>query len=174
MASHFSIGFVIESSPKRPIVSVCARATDRVEVDATWPRYSGDYCMCGSKFCRCADDCIKPGVICGPKGDDVYVIFSVYDTDCDEFDVYGASEIVFAVADRKGGTVRFVKRLTEGDIQISTNRYQFMVTITDEDTAALVNQSNYYEVQITTSDGLKKTVSSGIFRATDTIIKDIP
>lgn len=117
--------------------------------------------------------CIRPGVICAPRGDDVFVIFSVYDTDDDEFDLTGATEIILLVADSKGGTVRFTKSLTGGEIQIGGTLYQFMVTITDDDTGSLVNTNNYYEVQVTTSAGLKKTVSAGLFKSDDTMIKDI-
>lgn len=164
---HFSIGFVAHAGPRRPVVSVCGRINDRWEVDAYWPRDDGMNCDCGPMTC------IKPGWICGPQGDDVLVIFSVFDTDDDEFDITGATEIVFAVSDYKGGAIRIIKRLTDGDIQISTNGYQFAVTITDDDTLATVRRKNYYEVQVTTSTGLKKTISAGTFTATRTIIKDI-
>lgn len=117
--------------------------------------------------------CIASDAICAPRGDDVRVIVSVFDTDGDEFDIVGATEIVFAVADVKGGAVRIAKRLTLGDISISTNGFQFIVTITDADTESLVRVKNYYEAQVTTSSGLKKTVSAGLFRSDDTIIKDL-
>ncbi len=181
MAEHFSIGFVINDGPRKPVVSECATLRDREELDATlsdrveisavWPRMDGSYCMCVGK-CSC-QGCISPGSICGPRGDDVSVIFSVFDTDGDEFDLTGATEIVFLVADEHLGNIRFVKRLTEGDIQIGGTLYQFMVTITDEDTASLVRSSNYYEVQVTTSSELKKTVSAGVFKSPETMIKDI-
>ncbi len=123
---------------------------------------------------NCHDDiCIKLGSLCVPRGDDALVVFSIYDTDGDEFDLTGASEIVFAVSDDKQGQVRIVKRLTEGDIQISTNGYQLSFTLTDEDSVLPVNRTNYYEVQVTTSGGLKRTVSAGVYRAEKTIIKDI-
>lgn len=193
MAEHFSIGFVVNSGPRKPVVSECATLRDREEVSAimseavevspatlldrsevsaVWPREDGSYCVCKDN-CNCGG-CISPGSICGPRGDDVSVIFSVFDTDGDEFDLTGATEIVFLVADEQLGNIRFVKRLTEGDIQIGGTLYQFMVTITDDDTSSLVRVNNYYEVQVTTSSGLKKTVSAGVFKAPDTMIKDIP
>lgn len=163
--THFSIGFVVEASPRKPVISECAVFQDRYEIMTIWPRENGHYCV--------DSGCVEPGALCVPRGDDAYIIFSVYDTDGDEFDISGATEIIFAVADFHGGEVRFVKRLTDGDIQISTNMYQFMVTVTGSDTASLVRAHNYYEARITTSAGLRKTVSAGLFMSTDTIIKDI-
>lgn len=163
---HFSIGFVAHGSPRRPVISLCGRYTDRWEVDGFWPRDDGMICNSG-------DQCIKPGFICAPQGDDVLVVFSIYDTDGDEFDLTGASEIVFAVSDYRRGTVRIVKRLSDGEVQISTNGYQFAVTLTDDDTIAPVHVKNYYEVQVTNSAGLKRTVSAGRYSADHTMIKDI-
>lgn len=128
--------------------------------------------MCGAGSCGCGG-CIRRGNICAPKGDDALIVFSIYDTDGDEFDLTGAAEIVFMVADEYDGEVRFVKRLTDAQIQISTNGYQFAVTVTDEDTADLIRVNNYYEVQVTTSAGLKKTVSAGNFEATNTMIRGL-
>lgn len=167
MPIHFSIGFVTHGLPKKPVVSLCARLTDRVEVDAYWPRDDAMNCSCDD------NGCIKPGAICAPQGDDVLVLFSVYDTDGDEYDVSGAAEIVFAVSDSVVGTNRFVKTLTDGGIVLSGNGYQVGVYIEDTDTAALVQRKNYYEIRVTTSDGLQKTISAGIFRAEQTMIKDI-
>ena len=161
----FSIGFVVYGNPRRPVISVCGTYVDRWEVEGYWPRDDG-------MNCGCSDACIKPGSICAPQGDDVMVIFSIYDTDGDEFDLTGATEIVFLVADERGGTVRFTKSLSDGDISISTNGYQFSVVVTDDDTVLPVLRRNYYEVQVTNSAGLKKTVSSGSYIATRTMIKD--
>jgi hypothetical protein len=57
MPIHFSIGFVVEASPKSPWVSVCARVADYEEVDAVvveeteltacWPRENGSECNGG-------------------------------------------------------------------------------------------------------------------------------
>lgn len=163
---HFSIGFVAHAGPRRPVVSVCGLLRDVQRIDGFWPRDDG--MICGS-----GDQCVKPGFICAPQGDDALVVFSVYDTDGDEFDLTGATEIVFAVSDHKKGTVRIVKRMSEGDIQISTNSFQFAVTLTDDDTILPVYEKNYYEVQVTTGAGLKKTVSAGRYSADHTMIKDI-
>lgn len=124
--------------------------------------------------CGCHQSaCIPPGHVCAPAGDDLRVLFSVYDTDGDEYDLTGADEIVFAVADYKGGTVRIVKRLSDGDIAISTNGYQFLVYLTGDDTAEPVRRKNYYEVRVTSDTGENKTVSQGVYDATRTMIKDI-
>lgn len=172
MAIHFSIGFVVEARPKKPVVSQCAEILEASRIDAVWPRDDGMSCM-GGKYCGCVS-CISGGFICAPKGDDVMIIFSVYDTDGDEFDIRGATEIVFIVADHKGSEVRIVKKLSLGQVQISTNGFQFSVTLSDDDTSDLVVVKNYYEAQLTTSAGLKKTVSAGILRADNTMIKDLP
>lgn len=166
MPTVFTIGFVVEHSPRAAFVSECGVSYSEVELTAIWKREDGMSC--------CEDDqCIKPGNICVPRGDDVKVLFSVYDTKGFEFDLTGATEIVFVAADVQGGYVRFTKRLTMGDIIVSTNGYQFAVTLTDVDTAALVRVHNYYEVQVTNSIGLKNTVSAGLLKSPDTMIKDI-
>lgn len=120
--------------------------------------------------------CIEAGYICVPKGDDNLIVFTVRENDAEGalFDISGASEIVFAVADEIGGTVRIVKKLSTGGVNISTNDYQFYLTVSSSDTSGLMKQTNYYECRVTSSDGKKKTVSYGVFKAVDTIIKDIP
>ena len=123
--------------------------------------------------CDC-QGCISKGTICAPKGDDTRVLFSVFDDDGDEYDISGATEIVFIVADSPNGEIRIVKRLTPGGVVISTNGYQFHLMITASQSASLPKGKRYYEAQITTSTGLKKTVSQGVFRATETRIKDLP
>lgn len=163
----FSIGFVVYGRPRRAVVSECARAFVDWPVTATWARSDGMTCGCGP------DDCVARGYICAPQGDDVSVLFSVLDQDGDEFDISGAAEIVFAVADERGGTVRFVKTMTDGDVVLSTNGYQFRIYLTNEDTIVPVKKVNYYEVRITNDEGEHKTVSAGAYIATRTIIKDI-
>ena len=163
----FSIGFVAYASPRRVTVSECARAVIDWPVTATWARDDGMSCGCGP------DECVSRGYICAPQGDDVSVMFSVLDQDGDEFDISGATEIVFAVADERGGAVRFVKTLTDDDIVVSTNGYQFRVYLTADDTNLPVKKVNYYEVRVTNSAGEHKTVSAGAYIATRTIIKDL-
>jgi len=168
MAIHFSIGFVTESRPKRPVLALCGEYRDRIEIKAIWPRED-------SMDCHCDDyECVKPGSFCVPRGDDAKIIVSVYDTDGDEFDLTGAQEIVFGAADSVDGAVRWVKRLSLGEIQISTNGYQYSFDVTGAESVLPVNRTNYYETQVTTSGGLKRTVSAGIYRAEKTIIKDLP
>lgn len=141
-----------------------------------WP--TGYSCECGVWNCGC----IERGYICVPRGDDSRIIFSVRDTDGDEFDVAGADEIVFIVADGEiiggntypGGTVLIEKRLSDGEILIAGTGWQYVVDLSDTETAALPRTNLYYETQVTNSAGLKKTVSAGIFKAENTMIKDIP
>lgn len=130
-------------------------------------------CNCNTGQC---ETCPPGGVICVPQGDDVLVVFSVREDGCDGdlFDISGASEIVFIVADSFGGTVRIDKRLSDGEVFISTNGYQFYLTITKTESAALTRVSNYYECQVTSSGGMSRTVSAGLLKAPDTMIKDIP
>ena len=163
----FSIGFVVYASPRRATVSECARAVTEWAVAATWSRDNGMSCGCGP------NECVSRGYVCAPQGDDVAVLFSVLDQDGDEFDISGAEQIVFAVADERGGMVRLVKTLTDGDIVLSTNGYQFRVYLTAEDTNLPVKKVNYYEVRVTNSEGEHKTVSAGAYIATRTIIKDV-
>lgn len=140
-----------------------------------WP--TGYSCECGVWNCSC----IYRGFICAPRGDDSRIIVSVYDTDGDEFDIIGSSEIVFIVADGEfvggntypGGTVLIEKRLSDSDIIIAGTGWQYVVDLTADETAALPRTNLYYETQVTTSAGLKKTVSAGIFKAENTMIKDI-
>lgn len=142
---------------------------------ALWP--TGLKCDC----CNRGITCIHRGFICAPRGDDVTVLFSVFDQDKDEFDISGASEIVFIVADGQvvggnvypGGSILIEKRLTTGGIVLAGTDYQFLVNITDEETDALTKVKLYYEVQLTTSAGLKKTISAGIFNSDNTMIRNI-
>lgn len=163
----FSIGFVSSATPGSTVISVCGTAVGDWPVTATWVRDDGMNCGCES-------GCIAPGFICAPQGDDLRVLFSVFDNDGDEYDLTGATEIVMAVADDRNGPVRFVKRLSTGDITLSGSGYQFVVYLTDEDTVIPVRQKNYYEVRVTNSVGENKTVSAGLYRADRTIIKDLP
>lgn len=122
----------------------------------------------------CSDGaCIWRDEICAPQGDDVNVLVSIYDTDQDEFDISGALEAVFVVSDSITGADRIVKKMTEGDISVSTNRYQLVVRLTSEDTIKPVKRKNYYELRITSADGRKRTVSAGLYKAEQTIIKDV-
>jgi len=124
-------------------------------------------CECGS--------CVPSQTICVPKGDDQTIVFTVREDSCegDLFDISGATEIVFIVADVLGGTVQITKKLSDDDIEISTNDHQFYLTVTSAETAALTRTNSYFEVRITTSEGYNKTVVTGVFKAQDTMIKDI-
>jgi len=109
------------------------------------------------------------------RGDDSIVVITVRENDCagDYFDISGASEIGFIVADEFGGTVRITKKLSTGGIAISTNLYQFYFTVTAAESAALVRNKNYFECQVTSATGVKKTVVVGILEANDTMIKGL-
>lgn len=140
-----------------------------------WP--TGFSCECGVWNCGC----IERGYICAPRGDDSTVIVSVRDSDGDEFDIVGATEIVFIVADGEiiggntypGGTVLIEKRLSNSEIVIAGTGWQYLVELSAAETADLPRTNLYYETQVTTSAGLKKTVGAGIFKAENTMIKDI-
>ena len=130
-------------------------------------------CNCGS--------CVSRGFICVPRGDDMSILFSVRDDDDDEFDISGASEITFIVAAgvwiggsiTPGGAVLLEKRLTDGEITIAGTGFQFVVDIDGADTADFTQTNNYYEVRVETSGGNAKTVSAGLFKSENTMIKDI-
>lgn len=121
------------------------------------------------------ETCPPSGSIRVPRGDGITLIFSVRENNCegDLFDISDAIEIVFIVADSLGGTVRIEKRLSDMDIDISTNGYEFTTVLDSNDTDALTKQSNYFECRITTAAGVNKTVVSGVFKSPDTMIKDI-
>ena len=130
--------------------------------------------------CGCGG-CVTGGGICVPRGDDTTVIFYVYDSDDSQYDISGATEIVFIVAEGvvvggnigPGGAVLIEKRLSLGEIVIAGTLFQFTVAIDAADTTGFAISRNYYEVQVTTSSGLKKTVANGVFTSQNTMIKDI-
>lgn len=126
-------------------------------------------------------DCGTAGSICIPRGDDMSILFSVYDNDGDQFDISGAAEIIFIVATGvviggnigPGGTVLITKKLSTGGITIAGTLYQFVVDIVSADTDGFTQTNNYYEVNIETASGVNKTVSSGLFKSQNTMIKDL-
>lgn len=174
MPIHFSVGFVVENRPGVSVVNLCGGVNLGVRVLATWP--TGNDCGCGYSPCGC----IRRGVLCIPRGDDVRVVVDVFDSDGDEFDLDGLTGAVFVVADGDriagdmypGGSVKIEKQLGDG-IQLAGTGYQLVVTMSSAETASLPRRNLYYEIQVTTSDGLKKTVSAGLFLAESTMIKDL-
>lgn len=121
------------------------------------------------------ETCPPKGYICVPRGDSLLVIVPVRDGQCNGalVDISGVSEIVFAVADEVGGVVRILKRMSDGEINVSTNDYEFYFSITSADSSALVRQTNYFEMRVTSAGGEEKTVLTGILKSPETIIKDI-
>ena len=111
-----------------------------------------------------------------PKHNDGWLIVTVRDLHGDLVDISGALEIVFAVWDvpeENGGTVQFVKTLSDGDVTIHGNGYKFSLWVDRADTGALGTRLNYYECDITNTDpaypdGKKRTVMAGKFRAENT------
>lgn len=163
----FSIGFVVSDSPGTSVSGLCATAIVEWPVRAIWK--VGGFMNCG-----CDDiGCIQPGYICAPSGDDLRVVVSVYDQDGDEYDLSGATEIVFAVYDQKGGQFRFAKRLSDGEVVLAGTMFQAVIYLTDDDTILPVRVKNYYEVRVTNSAGEHKTVSAGLYRAERTMNKDL-
>lgn len=130
--------------------------------------------------CGCGG-CISRGFICSPRGDDIKVLVSVMSSEGQEYDITGASEIVLVVATGEwvggniypGGTVDFEKKMSDGDIQIAGTGYQFLVSISGSDTADMDTTQRYYEIRITSSAGENSTISSGVFFAENTMIKDL-
>jgi len=72
-----------------------------------------------------------------------------------------------------GGSILVEKRMSDGEISIAGTLYEFAVTFTSADTESLPRTNLYYEARVTTSAGLNKTVSAGLFKAENTMIKDI-
>ena len=131
--------------------------------------------------CSCGG-CVSRDTICIPRGDDMSVIVSVYDSSGDEFDISSADEIIFIVADGvgtsgnigPGGTIRVTKRLSTGGITIAGTLYQFVVAITGTDTEGFTRTNNYWEAMVETSSGVRKTVAAGKFKSENTMIRDLP
>jgi hypothetical protein len=71
-----------------------------------------------------------------------------------------------------GGDVIVEKKLSDGDVIISTNLHQFWFQVTSAETLLLPTRG-YYEIQLTNSDGEKGTILSGPFRAPRTMIQEI-
>ena len=131
--------------------------------------------------CSCGG-CVSRSSICVARGDDTSLVVSVYDDDGDEFDISGAIEIAFIVATGvtisgnigPGGTVLIEKRLSDGGVVIAGSGFQFTIAIAGADTEDFTSTNNYYELRVTTSTGLNKTISAGLFKSQNTMIKDIP
>jgi hypothetical protein len=125
--------------------------------------------------CNCGG-CISRQLLCIGLNNNKSFLFSVLDENGDEVDISAASEILFTVSDgviigsnlEAGGTVRFEKRLSDGDIIVAGTGYQFMVDITPADTELPVKSDSYWDVTVTTSSGNTYTVKAGIFRVTKT------
>lgn len=139
------------------------------------------YLQWGFVMCGCSDDrnggCDFParGVICVPRGDAMRVVVDVRENTCDGelFDISSLSEIVFAVYDENGGANRIEKRLSTGGVTISTNDYQFYFTVTNAESASVVNQTSYFEITAFTASGLQKTILCGTFKSPETSNKDL-
>ncbi len=126
--------------------------------------------------------CVSRSSICVARGDDTSLVVSVYDDAGYEFDISGAIEIEFIVATGvtisgnigPGGTVLIKKLLSSGGVVIAGSRFQFTIAIAGADTRNFTSTNNYYELRVTTSTGLNKTISAGLFKSQNTMIKDIP
>lgn len=107
-----------------------------------------------------------------PQDNDALLVFDFKDEDGMLLDLTGVLEIEFAVftSNAPTATREIEKTLTNGDITIYGNDYQFSVPITAADTQGLTNRLSYHECQITNSDGDKRTVSAGLFRCEKTYI----
>lgn len=120
--------------------------------------------------------CISRQELCIGAGNHKRFLFSVFDSDGDEMDISGATEIVMRVSDGEwiGGslyasnTQRFEKRLTDGEVTIAGTGYQFIIDITPADTDLLVMRLNYYDVTVHTSSGMIYTIKAGPFKVTPT------
>lgn len=119
----------------------------------------------------CGCGCVSRANLCIGLNNDKRFVFSIYDQDGDEFDVSAATDISFSVSDGievggnvlAGGTVRFEKTLLTSGVAIAGTGYQVVVDVTDADTITLVKSRSYYDLTVTTSSGLKYTVSAGVF-----------
>jgi hypothetical protein len=106
-----------------------------------------------------------------PKNNDARLIFTFQDEFGNLLDVSSAAEIVFAVWDRPNGTLQFTKTLSDGDVILHGNDYQFSFWIDADDMVSV--RLGYHECEVTNSAGKKRTVSAGLYRAENTYIGDI-
>ena len=167
----FSIGFVLEKSPKRQFETICSNAYTEQEIKVTWDRSV----MCNGNN-GCCGECVSRQLLCIADGNSKRFIFSVFDEKGDEFDISDIEDIVFSVSDGvmmaggmyAGGTIRFEKKLSTTGITLAGTGYQFIVDISPADLEGLVNRDNYFEATLTTSSGNVYTVKAGILRITKT------
>jgi hypothetical protein len=106
-----------------------------------------------------------------PENNDARLIFTFQDENGNLLDVSGAAEIVFAVWDRPDGTLQFTKTLSDGDIILHGNDYQFSFWIDAADMISV--RLGYHECEVTNSAGRKRTVSAGLYRHENTYIGSI-
>jgi hypothetical protein len=108
-----------------------------------------------------------------PKDNDARLVFTYQDQAGNLLDLTGTQEITFAVFDVPGGNVEIIKTLSDSDITISGNDYQFSFWINSEETAILSRRLLYHECLLVDADGRQRTVSAGTFRAENTYIGSI-
>jgi hypothetical protein len=154
-------GFVIEQSPDRPTICLRAIFQTTINLKAVWIK-----CMVNTLY-------LPLQSINVPVDNDAYLVFGFQDENGALEDLTGATEIEFVVFESYGGAVEFSKTLSNGDIVIAGNDYQFAFWINAADTSGLTNRLCYHECQVTNSAGRKRTVSAGVFRAEYTYIGDI-
>ena len=108
-----------------------------------------------------------------PKNNDARLIFTYQDQNGDLLDLTGVQEITFAVFASLGGDLEFIKTLSDGDITIHGNDYEFSLLVTNSETSAMTTRLAYHECLIVNSEGQQRTVCAGIFRAENTYIGSI-
>jgi hypothetical protein len=108
-----------------------------------------------------------------PKDNDARLIFTYQDQIGELLDLTGVQEITFAVFATRGGDLEFIKTLSDGDIIIHGNNYEFSLLVTNAETAAMTTRLAYHECLVVNSEGQQRTVCAGLFRAEDTYIGSI-
>jgi hypothetical protein len=106
-----------------------------------------------------------------PKENHARLIFTYQDEKGQLLDLTGVQDIIFAVWDSYGGTLQFQKSLSNGDILLHGNDYEFSFYIDDTDT--ITTRLGYHECEVTNSEGRRRTVSAGLYRAENTFIGSI-
>lgn len=108
------------------------------------------------------------GLIIVPRGDSARVRFSVYDEDGNPFDVSAAIEIEFIVAADTSSPVIYTRKLSGGAITASGNT--LTVFISSDLSKLPMNNKNYFELAVQLTSTQRRTVASGVYRATDTVL----
>lgn len=116
-----------------------------------------------------SDACLTCRNICISRGDDVRFIGTAKDRAGNLEDIAGASEIIFAIYDKRGGAELLRASMSDDEVFIGA-RHEFYFSIRTADSLTFSRRSNWHETIIANSDGWRRTVMQGTFEANQTNI----